>query len=99
MKSFTTFLLFISSFLSCTSTDKNKEKIVTFEDLLNTDSIARVDSMKWYYYAMNAKGRALFYDTIKQLGDTADPLECDAELTGFMQRNKDTSFYIFSFKK
>lgn len=66
--------------------------------LSDGDSVTKVDSMKWYYYAMNYRGQILFYDnTSKNKYLDTMPIECDIKLETYYKVNNDTAYYYFSF--
>ena len=81
-----------------TSGDKNTGENPQFVSR-NLDSIAKIDSMRWYYYVMNCYGEALFYDSSSQKQVKIAPAECDAILDQISKVNKDSSTYYFSFFK
>jgi hypothetical protein len=88
-------------FLGCNSESNSNQNTSDFKDegLLTKDSITKVDSMKWLYYAMNYYGNALFYDSTSKEKIKVKPVECEVRLQNYKQTGKDSSFYIFSFVK
>ena len=66
---------------------------------INTDSINKVDSMKWVFYSMNYLGKALFYDSLRKVDIKFETVACDVTLDEYKQVTKDSSYYIFSFSR
>lgn len=100
MKSFTVILsVFL---LACNSkkrdnSDNNKAAIVL--NVLNSDSIKRVDSLKWLYYVLNYYGTAVFYDSANYKKIKVSPIECDIHLEGYTKKTEDSLSYFFALKK
>ncbi len=63
------------------------------------DSSGKTDSLKWLYYATNHQGKILFMDSVTNKLVEADPAGCEVRLEKYVQVNKDSAFYFFSFTK
>jgi hypothetical protein len=93
------FILFLI-LLSCKAIDKKEASKETHAvSIVNSDSVIKTDSIKWYYYMMNYYGKAIFYDTLRSETVKYSPLECDVVLENYERVNEDSAFYVFSFAK
>jgi hypothetical protein len=84
---------------SCNTNKQNSKKDVKESVLVNQDSIAKVDSMKWIYYSLNYFGTALFYDSLSREEIKLIPVECDVILDEYRPVTNDSSYYLFSFNR
>lgn len=86
-------LIFAVTLLSCNNVNKE------IGNQSGIDSISRIDSLKWYYYASNYYGNAVFYDSVNDRKVKAMPIECDVELEHLEKINIDSSIYLFTLRK
>jgi hypothetical protein len=77
-----------------TVNSKNQDVLI-----LNKDSVAKIDSIKWVYYYLNYHGDALFYDSNTKKRISLNPLECEIELDWYQKLKNDSVLYIFSLTK